>query len=179
MFLEAARQRSPERFQDPHAKILQNMKSPSAVDDLSSDSYFMNFVLSFMAHAEDKPAIAYVTVFTRIVLRLASEDPELCYKVLFPSRNASGFDPQTAIGRDEMQQLTYATLRAATNGAQHNLPAPSAEEAAGPLARIWEELRRQHPEDLSALSAAGSTSMSSQRCLPGPGTYVCPARQAS
>ena len=160
VFLDAAKQRSPDRYRELHEKILQDMKSPSAVDDLSSDRYFMNFVLSFMAHAEDKAAIAYLQVFTRIVTRIASQDPELCYAVLFPSRNTAGFDPNTAIDRDEMQQLTFATLRAATNGAQHNLPAPSAEETDRPLTKLWEELRRQHPEDLTALSAAGSRSMS-------------------
>jgi hypothetical protein len=160
VFLDAAKQRSPERYQTFHAKILQDLKSPSAADDLSSDAYFLDFVLSFMTHAEDKPAIAYLQVFTRIVLRLATEDPELCYKILYPSRNSAGFDARSAIERDEMQQLTFATLRAATSGAQHNLPTPSAEEAAGPIAKVWNGLRHQHPEDLVALSEAGSTSMS-------------------
>ncbi|HEY2891535.1 MAG TPA: hypothetical protein VGJ31_12945 [Dongiaceae bacterium] len=160
VFLAAAKQRSPDRYEELHAKILQNLKFPSAVDDLSSDSFFMIFVLSFMAHAEDRPAIAYLQVFTRIVSRLATEDPELCYKILYPSRNSPGFDARTAIARNEMQQLGYATLRAATSGAQHNLSVPSAGEAAEPIAKIWNELRRQHPEDLVALSPAGSLSMS-------------------
>jgi hypothetical protein len=139
---------------------LQDMKSPSAVDNLSSNKFFMNYVLSFMAHAEDKPIIAYVQLFTRIVTRLAAKNPELCYKVLYPSRSADAFDPKSAIGLDEARQVTYAILRAATSGAQHDLPAPSAEDAVAPLTQIWEQLRRDHPEDINALSAAGSSRLS-------------------
>lgn len=150
-FMEAAREHDPTGYQTLHQHLLKTLAQGNLSYSIAYDDVVLNYITAFMAHAEDRPVIAYITVFSETLYRLAEVAPDACFTALSGSTADSSQDLMSVIGPGESRKLGYAMLRAATNGAQNNLPIPSAAAVQAPLGSIWLDMHDKHPGELDAL----------------------------
>src|SRR6185437_11340841 len=133
-----------------HQHLLQSLNERGLTYNLASDVELMNYILKFVAHAEEKPMLAYAQIFGRALAVLAAKDPEACYALLSDSAVDNQEKIFAAIGTDLSRRLSYALLRAAINGAENNLPLPGTLAVSTPLKTLSLTMLAKYPQETEA-----------------------------
>ena len=149
-FMEVAKQHDPSGYQALHQHLLKSVTESGLSYSLASDAELMNYILRFVARAEEKPMLAYAQMFGSALSVLAMKDPEACYLLLSGSGTDSQGKAFAGLGSELARKLSYALLRAAANGAENNLPIPSAEAVSAPLKGLSLIMLAKYPQETEA-----------------------------
>ena len=152
-FLETAEKYDPSGYQKIHQHLLKSLSAGELSYNMAYDSELMNYIVAYAAHADERPMLAYAQVFAEALAALAVKDPDACYTALTgSSSDAKRQSFMGALGADSKRKLSYALLRAATNGARNDLPTPSAQDVAAPIGKLWSRMHEKYPQEAAALA---------------------------
>ncbi len=153
--LEAIRSADPGHYAAIHEHLLEALKTGAGKTEALAtlDAEIGDLFSRYISHASDALAIEYAGVFQRTIARLAARDTEACFFAVHPANAPAKYNLAQTLTREEAGQISSVVLRAVSDGAKRNEPAPSAEQVAGPEAELMTQLRTKYPDDAKALGA--------------------------